>query len=279
MHISLVKPIIKRALDEDIGKGDITSEAIASPSGKRKARIIAQEEGILAGIEVTKEVFRLLCNRVKFTDFFTDGDYFKKKDCLLTIEADSLSLLMGERVALNFLQRLSGIASLTKKYVDLAAPFKVKILDTRKTTPTLRLLEKYAVKVGGGFNHRFGLDNGVLIKDNHIKISGGIEKSVQKVRQSISPLVKIEVEVTTLNQVKEAIKAGVDIIMLDNFKGEALKEVVGKIKKEAKNILIEVSGGVELNRVVEIAKMGVDLISVGKLTHSVRSLDMSLEIE
>ena len=279
MHLSLVRAIIKRALDEDIGKGDITSEAIASPSIRRKARIIAKEEGILAGIEIVKEVFRLLCSRAKFTDFFKDGDYFKEKDCLLTVEADSLSLLMGERVALNFLQRLSGIATLTRKYVDLTAPYGIKILDTRKTTPNLRLLEKYAVKVGGGFNHRLGLDNGILIKDNHIKVSGGIEKAVKKVRQSVSPIIKIEVEVKSLDQIEEAIKAGVDIIMLDNFKEEGLKEAVEKIKKEAKNTLVEVSGRVELNKLVEIAKIGVDLISVGKLTHSAKSLDMSFEIE
>jgi len=279
MHLSLVRAIIKRALDEDIGKGDITSEAIASPSIRRKARIIAKEEGVLAGIEIVKEVFRLLCSRAKFTDFFKDGDYFKEKDCLLTVEADSLSLLMGERVALNFLQRLSGIATLTRKYVDLTAPYGIKILDTRKTTPNLRLLEKYAVKVGGGFNHRLGLDNGILIKDNHIKVSGGIEKAVKKVRQSVSPIVKIEVEVKSLDQIEEAIKAGVDIIMLDNFKEEGLKEAVEKIKKEAKNTLVEVSGRVELNKLVEIAKIGVDLISVGKLTHSAKSLDMSFEIE
>ena len=279
MHLSLVRLIIKRALDEDIGKGDITSEAIASPSIKRKARIIAKEEGILAGIEIAKETFRLLCRRAKFTDLFKDGDYFKEKDCLLTIEADSLSLLMGERVALNFLQRLSGIATLTRKYVDLTAPYGVKILDTRKTTPNLRLLEKYAVRVGGGFNHRIGLDNGILIKDNHIKISGGINRAVKKVRQSVSPIVKIEVEVKTLDEIEEAIKAGVDIIMLDNFKEEGLRKAVEKIKKEAKNTLIEVSGRVKLSRVLEIAKTGVDLISVGELTHSAKSLDMSFEIE
>jgi len=279
LDLNLVRPIIKMALEEDIGRGDITSEAIIPPSSISKAKITSHEEGVLAGVEIAREVFRLLSpRRLIFNDSLRDGDLLNSGQCILNFEADTLAILKGERVALNFLQRLSGIATLTRKFVDLTLPFGVKILDTRKTTPNLRALEKYAVRVGGGFNHRFGLDNGILIKDNHIKILGGIKKAVEMARQNNHPFLKIEVEVNNISQVEEAMEADVDAIMLDNMSEEKIREVVNKIREEEKRILIEASGEVNLENVASIAKTGVDLISVGRITHSVPSLDINLKI-
>ncbi len=277
--LALVRPLIRSALKEDIGRGDITSEAIISSSFCGKAEIVAEEKGILAGVELTKEVFRLISwEKVEFSYSLKDRDILVKGEPILIVEGETLSILKGERTALNFLSRLSGIATLTKKYVDLAHPFKVKILDTRKTTPNLRLLEKYAVKVGGGFNHRFALDDGILIKDNHIKASGGVKEAVARIRRSLSPFNKIEVEADSLSQVEEALAAKVDIIMLDNMSMEEIKEAVKLIRESNKGTLIEVSGGVNLASVVEIARTRVDLVSVGQLTHSARSLKMSLNL-
>ena len=279
LDLALIKPIIQSALEEDIGRGDITGEATVSPSSYGRAKIIAEEEGILAGIEVAKEVFRLVSlGEVKFSHGLKDKAILTKGKSILILETDTLSILEGERVALNFLSRLSGIATLTKKYVDLASSFGVKIFDTRKTTPNLRLLEKYAVRIGGGFNHRFGLDSGVLIKDNHIEICGGVKKAVERARRKVSSFLKIEVEVGNLSEVKETIEAGVDAIMLDNMRIEETKEAVRLIRKEKRKILIEASGGVTLENITDIAKTGIDLVSVGRLTHSVKSLSMSLQI-
>jgi nicotinate-nucleotide pyrophosphorylase (carboxylating) len=279
LDLNLVRPIIKMALDEDIGRGDITSEAIISLSSISKAEIASHEEGILAGVEIVKEVFRLLSpHHLIFHNSLKDGDLLNNGECILSFEADTLSILKGERVALNFLQRLSGIATLTRKFVDLTSPFGVKILDTRKTTPNLRVLEKYAVRVGSGFNHRFGLDNGILIKDNHIKILGGIKKAVEMARQNNHPFLKIEVEVNNISQVEEAMEADVDAIMLDNMSEEEIKKVVNEIRGQEKRILIEASGKVTLKNVASIAKTGVDLVSVGRITHSAPSLDINLKI-
>ncbi|MEA3485870.1 MAG: carboxylating nicotinate-nucleotide diphosphorylase, partial [Candidatus Aerophobetes bacterium] len=269
MDLNLVKPVIKIALNEDIGRGDITSEAIISPFSISKAKIISHQKGVLAGVEVAKEVFRLLSpHQLIFNNSLRDGDLLDNDKCILSFETDTLAILKGERVALNFLQRLSGVATLTRKFVDLVSPFEAKILDTRKTTPGLRALEKYAVRVGGGFNHRFGLDNGILIKDNHIKILGGIKKTVEIARRNNHPFLKIEVEVNNIFQVEEAMEANVDAIMLDNMSEEEVREVVNKIREQEKRILIEASGGVTLRNVASIAKTGVDLISVGRITHS-----------
>ena len=279
MNLSSVRPLIRSALDEDVGRGDITSEALFSPSLKRKAQIVAKEEGLLAGVEVAKEVFRLTSSgRVKFTHSLEDGDLIGEDRPVLIMEGSVLAILRGERVALNFLSRLSGIATLTRKYVDLVKGLEVRIMDTRKTSPNLRALEKYAVKTGGGLNHRFALDDGVLIKDNHIKICGGVGEAVGRARQMLSPLLKIEVEVENLAQLEEAIDAGADIVMLDNMEKGKMQEAVRRIRSQERHILIEASGGISLENVRDTAETGVDFISVGGLTHSAMSLNFALEM-
>ena len=279
MDLSLIRPIIQSALREDIGRGDITSQAIAPSSLTGKACIIAEEEGILAGIEVAKEVFRLTSGeKVEFISELKDKDSLKGGLPVLILQTSALAILKGERVALNFLGRLSGIATLTKEYVDLASPFGIKILDTRKTTPNLRVLEKYAVRMGGGLNHRFGLDSGILIKDNHIRICGSLKKAVERIRQAIPPFWKIEVEADGLSEVKEAVELGVEAIMLDNMGLKEIKKAVDLIRQQAKEIIIEASGGINLENVAEVAKSGVDLISVGSLTKAATNLNMHLEI-
>jgi nicotinate-nucleotide pyrophosphorylase (carboxylating) len=279
LDLSLIRPIIQSALREDIGRGDITSQAIVPSSLTEKACIIAEEEGVLAGMEVAKEVFRLTSGqKVEFISELKDKDSLKEGLPILILQANVLAILKGERVALNFLGELSGIATLTKEYVDLASPFGVKILDTRKTTPNLRILEKYAVRTGGGVSHRFGLDSGILIKDNHIRICGSLKKAVKRVRQAIPPFWKIEVEVNELSEVKEAVETGVEVIMLDNMKLEEIKKAVNLIRRQERKIIIEASGGINLENVADVAKSGVDLISVGRLTHSTRNLNMRLEI-
>ena len=279
MDLSLIRPIIQSALREDIGRGDITSQAIAPSSLTGKACIIAEEEGILAGIEVAKEVFRLTSDqKVEFISQLKDKDSLKGGLPILILKTSVLAILKGERVALNFLGRLSGIATLTKEYVDLASPFGVKILDTRKTTPNLRVLEKYAVRIGGGLSHRFGLDSGILIKDNHIRICESLKKAVERIRQAIPPFWRIEVEADGLSQTKEAVEMGVEAIMLDNMGLEEIKKAVDLIRRQKKEVIIEASGGINLENVVEVAKSGVDLISVGNLTKAPRNLNMHLEI-
>ncbi len=279
MNLDSVRPLIRGALDEDVGKGDITSEALFSSSLKGRAQIVAKEEGLLAGVEVAKEVFRLTSSgSMKFIHSLKDGDLVGPKKAVLIMEGGASSILRGERVALNFLSRLSGIATLTRKYVDLVKDLEVRILDTRKTSPHLRVLEKYAVKTGGGVNHRFGLDDGILIKDNHIKICGGVGEAVKRARKNLSPLLKIEVEVENLAQLEEAIAAGADIIMLDNMGKGKMREAVSRIRSHEKHILIEASGGINLENVRNVAETGVDFISVGGLTHSVASLNFTLEM-
>ncbi len=279
MNLNSVRPLIRGALDEDVGKGDITSEALFPFSLKGRAQIVARAEGLLAGVEVAKEVFRLTSSgSMKFPHSLKDGDLVGPKKAVLIMEGGALSILRGERVALNFLSRLSGIATLTRKYVELIKGLEVRILDTRKTSPHLRVLEKYAVKMGGGLNHRFGLDDRILIKDNHIKICGGVGEAVKRARKNLPPLVKIEVEVEDLAQLEEAIAAGADIIMLDNMEKGRMREAVSRIRCQKRHILIEASGGINLENVRDVAETGVDFISVGGLTHSVASLNFALEM-
>ncbi len=279
MQISLIREIIKEALKEDIGKEDITTGSLLSQENfRRKAKIVAKSEGVLAGIIIAKEVFRILDPETEFAFSSNEGELFYPGDTLLEFEAASQAILEGERTALNFLQKLSGIATLTRKFVDKVSPYGVKILDTRKTTPLLRQLEKYAVRVGGGINHRFGLDSGVLIKDNHIKIVGSIKKAVELVRKKTPPLCKIEVEVTNIDQLREAIESGVDMIMLDNIGYQNLKEAIQIIRSQTKKIIVEVSGGITLENVEKIAKLKPDFISVGKLTYLGVEVDMSLKV-
>ncbi len=270
-----LRKIIKEALKEDIGFGDITTESIIPEDMISRAIIIAKEEGIIAGLPIAEEVFKLLDSKIEFKEFKKDGDEIKKGDIILEIKGKTKMILMGERTALNFLQRLSGIATYTRKCVDVVKPYGAKILDTRKTTPTLRILEKYAVKVGGGENHRFGLYDMVLIKDNHIRAAGGIKEAIERVRKRVSHVYKIEVEVSNLEELKEALESKADIVLLDNMDYDTLKEAVSIAKGK---VMIEVSGKISLEDLEKIARLGVDFISMGKLTHSYKSLDLSLEL-
>lgn len=272
----LVRSTIIKALQEDIGPRDITTSILIPEDLDAKGSIIAKDDLVLAGIRVASECFRTLDPEIIFKGRFRDGDSIKAGKIIAEIKGKARSILMGERVALNFLQRLSGIATLTSKYVGKVKGLNVKIVDTRKTTPGLRVLEKYAVRMGGGFNHRFGLYDAVLVKDNHIALSGGIRKALEKVRKETPHTTKIEVETKTLKEVKDAIQAGVNIIMLDNMDLEMIKKAVKLISSKA---LIEASGNVNLDNVREIAKAGVDVISIGALTHSAPAVDVSLEIK
>jgi nicotinate-nucleotide pyrophosphorylase (carboxylating) len=266
--------IIEAALEEDMPHGDITSESIISPDSESKAAILAKEEGILAGIEIARRVFEKIDSSVDFRKKMNDGQKFKKGETLATIQGPSVSLLKGERTALNFLQRMSGIATTTRKYVHTLRGTKTKILDTRKTTPGLRSLEKYSVKMGGGVNHRHNLSEMVLIKDNHLNIVGSISEAVKKAKSQIKPGVEVEVETSSLDEVQEAVLSGADMIMLDNMPIKKMKEVVDWVKGK---VPLEVSGKVTLSTIRKIAALGVDFISVGSLTHSYKSVDISIE--
>lgn len=270
-----IQDIIETALAEDIGSGDITTAAIVDKNAEGSAKIIAKENCIVAGILIAEAVFKTVDDKIDFMALANDGEAAKKGKTIAEISGRLSTILAGERVALNFLQRLSGIATLTDQFVSKINGFKAKILDTRKTTPGLRVLEKYAVRMGGGFNHRFGLCDGVLIKDNHIAAVGSIAEAVFRARENSPHNMLIEVEVKNLDEVKEALIAGADVIMLDNMKPSLMKQAVTIIGKTA---LIEASGGVTLKNVKAIAQTGVDYISVGALTHSTRAVDISLEV-
>jgi len=268
-----LKKLIRIALDEDMGLGDLTTSSLFTGDEIGVAQVISKGEIIVAGIDVFREVFHVLDSSLGFETYFCDGQPAGRGEILACVSGSLKSILLAERVALNFFQRMCGIATMTHKYVEKVRDAGVKILDTRKTTPTLRSLEKYAVKTGGGFNHRFGLYDGVMIKDNHISAAGGISNAVRKVVGNISPTVKIEVEVKNLQEVEEALASGVDIIMLDNMGTGEMKRAVSFIDGKA---LVEASGNVTLSNVKEIADTGVDFISVGALTHSAPAADISL---
>jgi len=270
-----IDPVIRAALAEDLPAGDVTSESLLAPGSRSEAVFLAKAPGVLAGIEVAGRVFRLIDPRVRFRKRVEDGRAFRAGEVLAEVGGASLSLLKGERTALNFLQRLTGIATKTRKFVEAAGP-KTRILDTRKTTPGLRLLEKYAVRMGGGVNHRFSLSDMVLLKDNHLRLVGGIGEAVRRARAGAGRRLKIEVEVTSLAEAREAVAAGAGIIMLDNMPLARMRRVVREL---GGRVPIEVSGGVRLGRVPRIAALGVDFISVGGLTHSFDSTDISLEFE
>jgi len=267
-------PVIRAALKEDIPEGDITSESIIPAASRSEALFLPREEGVLAGIDVAKRVFELIDPQVSFEMEFRDGQSFQKGTVLAKVRGASVSLLKGERTALNFLQRLSGIATTTKRFVEAIAGTQAKILDTRKTTPGLRILEKYAVRMGGGQNHRLNLSEMVMIKDNHLLLVKSIKNAVSKAREQLGSGIKIEVEVTSLEQAQEAVRAGADMIMLDNMPLARMKEVVDWLEKK---VPVEVSGAVRLEDIREIALLGVDFISVGSLTHSYKSVDIALE--
>ncbi|MCK4485286.1 MAG: carboxylating nicotinate-nucleotide diphosphorylase [Desulfobacterales bacterium] len=267
--------LIRLALEEDIGPGDVTTEALIEPDRVARAVIVAKESLVLAGLQVAREVFATLDPAMSFETSFQDGDRAGSGDEILTAYGKLQALLTGERTALNFVQRLSGIATLTRQYVDRVAGSNVRLTDTRKTIPGWRRLEKYAVKIGGAYNHRFGLYDGILIKDNHIVACGGISEAVAGVRNNRPHLLRIEVEVSDINQVKEALENGVDIIMLDNMDLNDIHEAVRLVDGR---VLVEVSGGVTLDTLPEIANTGVDIISIGALTHSARAVDISMRV-
>lgn len=272
---AMVERIIRFALEEDLGCGDLTTDAIVDGRATGNASLIAREELVLAGLPVFKKVFSLISPDIECEDYFSDGDFVpaEKKVCL--VKGLLSHILKGERTALNFLQRMSGIATLTRQFINKSGSSDVRILDTRKTAPGLRVLDKYAVRVGGGFNHRFGLFDGVLIKDNHIAAAGSIAKAVELARKNAPHTVRIEVEVEDLSGVEEALKAGADAILLDNMRAEDISKAVDVVKGRA---LLEASGGINLKNIATVAKTGVDVISVGALTHSARAADFSLEI-
>jgi len=271
-----IQHLIKIALKEDIGSGDITTDNLVDPDLEGKGVIIAKEPFVLAGIDVACQVFKHLNANVIFIPVYIDGNLVKEGETIATVEGKLRALLSGERTALNFLQRLSGIATCVRSYVDELKNKRVRLVDTRKTTPGWRVLEKYAVRVGGAHNHRMGLYDGVLIKDNHIAACGGIKKAVDRIRTRVSHLVKIEVEVSTPNQVKDALKADADVIMLDNMNREQIKEAAAYIGGRA---IVEVSGSVTKSGLKSLADTGVDIISVGALTHSARCVDISMQVE
>ncbi len=273
--MNTIENIIKLALFEDSGLGDITTECIVSESLPGIGVIVAKESFVLAGIEVAKRVFRLLDPDCEFNFSFSDGDHIQKGKIFFKVYADLLCLLKGERVALNFLQRLSGIATLTRSYVSELNFENVRLTDTRKTTPGLRRLEKEAVRAGGACNHRMSLYDGILIKDNHIAVAGSIKNAVDAVKNRVSHLMKIEVEVSNLDEVKEAVDSGVEVIMLDNMDYDQMAEAVKYINRRA---VVEASGNVSLTTLNKIAATGVDVISCGALTHQARSVDLSMRI-
>jgi nicotinate-nucleotide pyrophosphorylase (carboxylating) len=271
-----IQHLIEIALKEDMGSGDITTDNLVDPDLEGKGVIIAKEPFVIAGLDVAGQVFKYLNANVIFIPVYNDGDFVKQGETIAAVEGNLRALLSGERTALNFLQRLSGIATCVRSYVDELKNKRVRLVDTRKITPGWRVLEKYAVRVGGAHNHRMGLYDGVLIKDNHIAACGGIIKAVDRIRTRVSHLVKIEVEVSTLDQVKDALKAGAEVIMLDNMSMKQIKEASAFINKKA---LVEVSGNVTKSGLNSLADAGVDIISVGALTHSARCVDMSMRIE
>jgi len=271
---SSVIDLIHRALEEDIGPGDITTSLLIPDENESRALYIAKGNFVLAGLPFSREVFQILNPSISFKMFYNEGVNVIKGDVVAEVHGKTRAILSGERVSLNILQRLSGIATLTSMYVHKIKGLKAKIVDTRKTTPCQRFMEKYAVRMGGGGNHRFGLFDGILIKDNHIEAVGSIKEAV-KLAKSSHHLAKIEVEVENLYDLKEAIKAGADIVMLDNMSVSDIKEAV---KISNGRVLLEASGGVKLENVRDIAEAGVDLISVGALTHSAVAVDISLKI-
>lgn len=268
--------LIAIALKDDVGDGDITTNSIVPAEIRRKAKMVAKADGVIAGLPVAEMVFRELDPDLVWNELVKEGDKVKSGEVLVEFAGSYRSLLTGERTALNFLQRLSGIATMAAKYADEVKDFNTTILDTRKTLPGFNRLDKYAVKTGGASNHRHGLHDMVMIKDNHIEVAGGITPAVLAVRSNISHGIKIEVETTTLAQVQEAIDVKADIIMLDNMDIETMRKGVEMIAGRAK---IEASGNITLERLREIAATGVDFISVGALTHSVKALDISQRIE
>jgi nicotinate-nucleotide pyrophosphorylase (carboxylating) len=268
------RELVRRAVAEDLGWGDITTNATIDTHQRARGTLVAKAPCVLAGIAIAEETFRQLDPVVVFEGFKRDGDLCEPGDVVAEVTGFASALLTGERTALNFLQRLSGIATLTRRFVD-ASGGRITILDTRKTTPTLRELEKYAVRAGGGVNHRHALDDGVLIKDNHIRLAGGIKEALARMRET-KPEMSIEVEVQSLDEIAEALSGEADIILLDNMTPDQVREAVRRVGGRAK---IEISGGVTLDRMPALAASGAEYVSIGALTHSAPAVDQSFEIE
>ena len=276
---NLINKLLDLGIEEDINTGDITTESIIPATTHGVATMTAKQDGVISGLDIVKMVYDRFQSDVVFTPYFKDGDAVKKGDVILKIEATYPTLLRGERLSLNIFQRMCGIATETAKYVKELEGTHTELLDTRKTAPGLRVLDKMAVKHGGGTNHRMGLYDMAMIKDNHIKMAGGIAKAVEQVRARIAQGIKIEVETTNLDEVHQAIAAGADIIMLDNMDTQAMTEAVKIINAANKGIKTEASGNMSIPRLKEVAATGVDYISVGALTHTVKGMDISMNIQ
>lgn len=269
-----IDKIIELALEEDIGSGDITTLSTIPADTTAHGRFIAKEDTVICGIDLAEKVFETIDPTIEFTAYFSDGDRVKNKEVIAEVRGNARSLLTAERTALNLMQRLSGVASRTAECVSMVEGTNAKIADTRKTTPGMRVLEKYAVRVGGGTNHRFNLADGVLIKDNHIAAAGSITAAVKNARNVIPHTLKIEVEVENFDQLNEALAAGADIVMLDNMSNEAMAQAVKITDRRA---LLESSGNMDRRNLREVAETGVDIISIGALTHTIKSADISLK--
>ncbi len=277
-HPVLYRPLIQEALREDLGHGDVTTNALLPKGLKGEGEIKAKEELVLCGVEVARLVFEELDPELEFEPRCLDGTLLSPGEVVARIKGQVSSILKGERVALNFLQHLSGVATTTYRFVKKIEDLPAKVVDTRKTLPGFRVLEKYAVKVGGGANHRFGLSDGVLIKDNHIKACGGVKEALTRARKHLPHVYRIEIEVKNLEELKEALEAGAEAILLDNMDLETLRQAVALVRKKDPGIVLEASGGVSLENVRAIAETGVDLISVGRLTHSAPAVDLNLKL-
>lgn len=278
MQANGIDAIVQLALAEDIGTGDITTNATVPATATARGTFLAKASGVLSGLDATAAVFRAVDSDVRFEAQMRDGEPFQPGDILALVSGPARSVLTGERVALNFLQRLSGVATATSRYVDAVKGTRARIIDTRKTTPGMRLLEKAAIRHGGGHNHRVGLSDGILIKDNHLAAIGSdsIRRSIEAARDAAPHTLKVEVEVTSLGQLEEALQARADIIMLDNMEPDMMRQAVDRVKGKA---LLEASGGISFETVRAVAETGVDLISVGALTHSAPAVDISLQFE
>ncbi|MGO9612868.1 MAG: carboxylating nicotinate-nucleotide diphosphorylase [Dissulfurispiraceae bacterium] len=280
-YFFLVRETIRLAIQEDLGSVDITSLLIIPDESKVRAHLIAKDNLVLAGMPFVQEVFSAIDSAVQITSFFAEGSTLKRGDIIAEIQGPTKSLLAGERLALNTLQHVSGIATNARAFVERVKDLPVKIVDTRKTLPGLRFMEKYGVRTGGGSNHRAGLYDGILIKDNHIKIAGGVGKAVERAKTKAPHLFRIEVEVRDLDELKEALDAGAEVIMLDNMSLTDMTKavnIVRSLKGAAVSTLLEASGNVSLDNVRAVAETGVDMISVGALTHSSRAVDISMKI-
>jgi nicotinate-nucleotide pyrophosphorylase (carboxylating) len=269
-----LRQTLREMLNEDIGAGDLTTEALVEPHQMSTAILMAKQSGVIAGLPIVAQVFQELDPSIQFTSFIKEGEKIHARTTIATLSGETHAILTGERVALNLLQRLSGIATLTRQLVDQLADLNCRVLDTRKTTPGLRQLEKYAVRMGGGTNHRFGLSHGVMLKDNHIAFAGSLQKAVEKVRQHVGHMVQIEVEADTLEQVAEALTLPIDALLLDNMELSTLQQAVARVDGK---VWTEASGGITPNTIRSIAETGVNAVSVGYLTHSATALDISLD--